>query len=719
MRRCLVAVIVALCLCAPATSRAGTYYLGACSDQVPSPSYWSYRGSPSMTVLPLCTPETSVGPLTGLTIYPSHRLFIDGMRTGQGLLGAWIARAPTGTRIVGVSGSAQLVVATAAGPIGDIAETDTGVSLRILPVSGEEWRYFDVGHQGLSSVWIRLRCPRSACTFAHLMERLQLRQLRLAIRDDTPPDVTPVRNIGAWHANGVVPVEFKASDNSGVADLRVAIDGAEIGRSSTPCYWPGPGTMVNCDAVNGLLRTSVDTSGLGSGTHTITARARDVGGLATERVYRFSVDRVPPGSPRRLTLSGGEQWRAENAFHVSWSNPPTGDTAPIAMAEYILCPASNGPYEVVGCVSQSRPIGPEPGSDTVMVPRDGAWTLRVGLRDAAGNFDPNQVATLEPLRLDSKPPTGTVLPIDAQDPTRVKVSGTDETSGVARADIELRRVGDDAWRPLAVGYDAATFSAIADDSVLPDGEYEIRARLFDRAGNERTVETDQRLRLPARSGGALAAGRPVRERVAGKPPRYRTKLVDSMTVAFGTAVSIEGTLADSVGNGRGGIALEVQQIDGVEGQWRSVQTVRTSASGVFSFQSPAGPSRRVRIRYAGSATELPLVKEVDIRVRAGITIQPDRSRVRNGRRVAFRGTLRGAPVPATGKLLSLQALTARGWRTFATPRARAKDGRWSSTYRFTGTSFRTRYAFRVVAPAESGYPYERGTSRTARVLVTP
>jgi hypothetical protein len=70
-------------------------------------------------------------------------------------------------------------------------------------------------------------------------------------------------------------------------------------------------------------------------------------------------------------------------------------------------------------------------------------------------------------------------------------------------------------------------------------------------------------------------------------------------------------------------------------------------------------------------------------------------------------------------LLALQALTTRGWRTFANPRARAGDGKWSFRYRFTSTSVRTRYSFRVVAPAEAGYPYARNVSPTTRVLVTP
>ena len=83
----------------------------------------------------------------------------------------------------------------------------------------------------------------------------------------------------------------------------------------------------------------------------------------------------------------------------------------------------------------------------------------------------------------------------------------------------------------------------------------------------------------------------------------------------------------------------------------------------------------------------------------------------------FAGRVRGLPLPSRGSLLALQAQTGRGWLTFANPRARAKDGRWTYRYQFSATSGTTRYAFRVVVPVQSGYPYVRGTSRVAHVVV--
>ena len=108
-----------------------------------------------------------------------------------------------------------------------------------------------------------------------------------------------------------------------------------------------------------------------------------------------------------------------------------------------------------------------------------------------------------------------------------------------------------------------------------------------------------------------------------------------------------------------------------------------------------------------------------MRVKAAATIRPDRRSLRNGDEVVFKGRVKSGPIPETGKLVTLQALTRRGWTTFGNARARMRDGRWTYRYRFTGTTVRSRYTFRVLVPAESGYPYAQGASKTTRVLVNP
>jgi hypothetical protein len=70
------------------------------------------------------------------------------------------------------------------------------------------------------------------------------------------------------------------------------------------------------------------------------------------------------------------------------------------------------------------------------------------------------------------------------------------------------------------------------------------------------------------------------------------------------------------------------------------------------------------------------------------------------------------------KVVYLQALVRRQWRTFDTTRADA-HGRWRLHYRFSATRRLTAYRFRAVVPAEELFPWSTGRSRVVRVLVAP
>jgi hypothetical protein len=226
-----------------------------------------------------------------------------------------------------------------------------------------------------------------------------------------------------------------------------------------------------------------------------------------------------------------------------------------------------------------------------------------------------------------------------------------------------------------------------------------------------------------RAASTMEVGKPTRKRVKsarGARPRYQRVLVERPSSAYGAAVSLSGKLSDTAGNPRVNAEIDVlERVDLPGRDWAQVATVYTRSSGAFTYRAKPGPARRLRFAFRGSAVTRPWTKDVELRVRAAVTIRPDRKRARNGESIVFTGRLRSGPVPSAGKVLALQALTARGWRTFATPRARATDGRWRFRYRFTGTNVRARYTFRVVALSEAGYPYAEGRSSTTRVVVYP
>jgi hypothetical protein len=84
--------------------------------------------------------------------------------------------------------------------------------------------------------------------------------------------------------------------------------------------------------------------------------------------------------------------------------------------------------------------------------------------------------------------------------------------------------------------------------------------------------------------------------------------------------------------------------------------------------------------------------------------------------VRFGGHLLGGHIPPGGKLVELQALVSRGWRTFATVRT-DRHGDLSYAHRFALISRGRSFRFRLLVRRAADYPFERGTSRSISVRV--
>ena len=329
------------------------------------------------------------------------------------------------------------------------------------------------------------------------------------------------------------------------------------------------------------------------------------------------------------------------------------------------------------------------------------------------------------LPLVPEPPEVAILPTDPEDPARVRVRASDATSGIARGEIELRREGGRAWRTLPAEVGGDGFSAVIDDEALRAGVYELRARAFDAAGNERSTERlpsgdAARITLPARVRTRLRVGKreKVRARRAGRG-RRRTRIVfiTRPLVRNGRRVRLRGRLTAPGGNPLQGVDVEVAARVTLPGAaFQPAAALKTSRTGRFSYLVPAGPSRLVRFRYAGTPKIRSRTRHIAVRVRASSTIHRSHRSVVNGEAVTFSGGLRGDWLPPGGKLIELQFYARRAWRTFATTRADAA-GRWTYTYRFTGTRGTIRWKFRARIPREAGYPFATGKSRRVRVTV--
>jgi hypothetical protein len=148
-----------------------------------------------------------------------------------------------------------------------------------------------------------------------------------------------------------------------------------------------------------------------------------------------------------------------------------------------------------------------------------------------------------------------------------------------------------------------------------------------------------------------------------------------------------------------------------------VGIARTDAEGRFAYVVRGTRNKVVRFRYPGSRRIHGATQDFTVHVPASSTIRARPRGLRNGQMVTLSGQIRTLPLPLSGKLIEIQAFFRNRWRTFSTTRAQPLGG-WTFDYKFGGTRGRVPYRLRVRLPAEGGYPFDTGSSPTARVVVT-
>jgi hypothetical protein len=530
---------------------------------------------------------------------------------------------------------------------------------------------------------------------------------RVVLQDDSQPSVTNLGGSllsGGWK-RGVQTVSFDAADNSGIRETQVRM-GKGLLQELPPCDFTRP---VPCSARGSLF--DFDTTSIGGdGVQTLSAVAIDAGGNARSDTRSIAVDNTPPAAPLELTLSGGTDWRSTNRFRLTWRNPDETGVAPIAGAEYELCPPSAG-----ACSRGSRDGAGISAIDDLKVPEPGDYTLRLWLRDEAGNEDRKLAAPPVHLRYDNTPPTLAFAAQDASDPTVVAVEVHDDLSGPAGGTIEGKRPSDEAWRPLDTTLQGNRLVGHLDDETLPDGSYELRARVADRAGNERSTGTlaDGRpavLTLPLRLKTRLSVGK---TRRVGK--RRRILRRSSLRVRFGSRVRLTGRLSTADGSPFADAEITVyEQQQAAGASFVPIATTKTSKTGRFSYLARRGASRLLRFRYNGTPTIRAARWDLAVAVSARTTIHASRRSLVNGEALRLSGRLRGGAILPQGKLVEIQVFARGHWRTFVTTRTNP-GGVWRQEYRFDGTRGKVRYRLRARIPKEAGYPY--GTGHSARISV--
>jgi hypothetical protein len=181
---------------------------------------------------------------------------------------------------------------------------------------------------------------------------------------------------------------------------------------------------------------------------------------------------------------------------------------------------------------------------------------------------------------------------------------------------------------------------------------------------------------------------------------------------YGAPPTILGTVHDTTGHGIAWAPVQVSQRLLMAGATlTSLPPLASDQDGGFRLGLTSGPSRDVRLSYSTSTSAS--VAILRMIVPAPVRLRVDHQTTRNGRSVAFSGTVPGAPKRARARV-ELQAWAAH-WIPFRA--VTLKNGRFSARYRFTRTFQTTSYRFRAVIPGDPSFPYASGTSPVVRVLV--
>jgi hypothetical protein len=287
---------------------------------------------------------------------------------------------------------------------------------------------------------------RTSCS-ARGLNYIRTYQAQVGVEDDQAPGATiagdtPLAN-GAW-VSGTQPLNYDAEDNVGVRAARLLSGDQASGPDQRSCLLAtSDGAFANgTPCPNGPGHIDVDTRRSADGSQAVVVQVQDTAGnFGASPPVTARVDNTAPGRVG-VSVDGGDAWRNENNFSLSWTNPPESDRAPILGADYKVCPAGGG-----DC-SQGDKAGDAIASLPVQVPGAGEWTVSMWRRDAAGNADQATASDPVTLRYDPEPPQVVFDPPSASDPTLVSAPVADKVSGLADGTIEISAAGSNTWQTL-------------------------------------------------------------------------------------------------------------------------------------------------------------------------------------------------------------------------------------------------------------------------------
>jgi len=706
---------------------AGKYAVAQCGWYVGADASWAdTTGGVKFRPDAYCTPPAGADPFAGAHLKSLTR---DGQVAVSGTRFArWRWTTPPGTGITQVRGTwwhalhdgieHRLGTDPGNGSFSVFASagaTDTAPREFAVGFSPPQWAFED-----------RLLCARAESGSCSLETTswAALRALTITIADHSPPAAGLAGRLLApgWHRGAEEIVFWGGELGAGIRYAETSVDGARVDLTEYPCAKALIGGEWRATAMQpcplGPSGTAaIDTTRLSDGRHGIrhcvTDFARNVGCTPEMTI---AIDNNPPAHPRGAGISGGEGWRRVNDFDLSWSNPDQGPASPIWGAYWRV----TGPgYDTGSRLIPGLGVAALPN---LSVPGPGRYTLRLWLRDEAGN-ESAATAVEIPLRFDDLRPS---VGFAAEMPeAQVQAEVTDVHSGPASGQLLYRRLDAQEWIELPtklVRTDAPGRAHLV--APLPElgyGTFVFRADAADAAGNSAstTLRTD---------GTQMA----IRKTPPPHVPKAKARLFarlrgghgrgDSLTVRFGAPALLSGRLTRADGAGAGARKLRVVSRPS-RGALApvAVETVTTGERGGFELRLPPGPSRRLTVTFAGDGGLEPASRRaLELRVRSGVSLRAVPQALRTGEVVRLSGKVRsrGAPIPRRGKLVAIQYLeeATRRWRPVLVTRTN-HHGRFHARYRFRYVTGEAAIRLRATALAEERWPYAPGSSAAVTVQV--
>lgn len=724
-----VLLALSVLLLAASEARAGKYAVAQCGWYVGADAGWAdTTGGAKFRPDAYCVPPAGSDPFDGAHVKSFTR---GGQATVSGTRFArWRWSAPPGTGITQVRGTWWHALHDGMeqrlGPVswsGDFAPTLRAASTDTTP------RNFTMGFNSpVPAFEDRLLCARAESRWCSLEPGSWsgLRALTLTVQDDVRPTPLVLGGpllSGGWR-RGQQDIAIGGSDGgAGVRLGESTLDGVRFGFSEYGCQkvnvggnWLGT-KMQPCPTDASTTHT-VATTQFSDGPHSFVHCATDFAGNgACTQPQTVLIDNNAPAHPRAVALAGDDDWRRVNDFDLSWENPDQGPASPIGGASWQVSGSAGYDTGVRFAVGRDRGSLPD-----LSVPAAGSYSLRVWLRDEAGNEAPASAVTV-PLRFDDVRPS-VAFSADAGE-ARLQADVSDEHSGPASGQLLYRRIDAPTWTELPTklvpGNAPSVAHLVAPMPELGFGTFVFRADAIDGAGN-------------SASGSLRADGTQMAVRRVPPPhvPRAKSRLfarlrgghgsAEAMTVRFGAPALISGRLTRADGAGAAGRELRIVSRPS-RGALApvAVKTVRTGEQGGFRLRLPAGPSRRVTVAFAGdSALEPARRPGLELRVRSGVSLRARPLSLSTGEAVRLSGRVktRGAPLPRRGKLVAIQYLeeaTGR-WRPVLVTRS-DHNGRFRAQYRFRYVTGRATIRLRATALAEERWPYVPGSSSPLTVRV--